>query len=83
MWDPHNKGEQSLEAFGLESLEGSAGEVTVNEDMQKVSKGYKIGNDIPFTATYKGKFDSAAQAAASNGGGDDVVVDVEAEAVAE
>lgn len=57
--------------------------MTVNEDMQKISKGYKIGNDIPFTATYKGKYDSTVQAAASDAGGDEVVVDVEAEAVSE
>ena len=75
--------EQSLEAYGLESLEGSAGEVTVKEDMQKISKGYKLGNDIPFTATYKGKFDAAVQSSAAESGGDDVVVDVEAEAVSE
>lgn len=76
-------GEQSLEAYGLESLEGSAGEVTVNEDMSKVSKGYKLGNDIPFTATYKGKFDAAVQSNVDKAGDDDVVVDVEAEVVAE
>ena len=57
--------------------------MTVNEDMQKISKGYKIGNDIPFTATYKGKYDSTVQAAASDAGGDEVVVDVESEAVSE
>ncbi|KAL3765654.1 hypothetical protein ACHAWO_003518 [Cyclotella atomus] len=73
--------EQSLEAYGLESLQGSAGEVTVHEDMQKISKSYKLGNDIPFTATYKGKFDAAVQS--SETGGEDVVVDVEAEAVSE
>ena len=72
-----------MEAYGLESLEGSAGEVTVNEDMSKISKGYKLGNDIPFTATYKGKYDAAVQSSASSDGGDDVVVDVEAETVAE
>ena len=54
--------------------------MTVNEDMQKISKGYKLGNDIPFTATYKGKFlvQSSNDAVA-----DDVVVDVEAEPVSE
>lgn len=49
--------------------------------MQKISKSYKLGNDIPFTATYKGKFDAAVQS--SETGGEDVVVDVEAEAVSE
>lgn len=75
-------GELSLEAYGLESLEGSAGEVTVKEDMQKISKGYKLGNDIPFTATYKGKFDAAVQSS-TNAVADDAVVDVEAEVVSE
>ena len=50
--------EQSLEAYGLESLPGSAGEVTVNEDVKDICKGYKVGTDIAFTATYKGKFDA-------------------------
>jgi len=75
-------GEASLEAYGLQSLQGSQGEVNVNEDMQEVCKGYKLGNDIPFTATYKGKFDAAVQAASEEGNDtaamEDVVVDVEA-----
>ncbi|KAL7522274.1 hypothetical protein ACHAWX_006967 [Stephanocyclus meneghinianus] len=77
--------EQSLEAYGLESLTGSEGEVTVYEDMQKVCKGYKLGDDIPFTATYKGKFDKAVQSSVSSAGGDSAAaeVDVEAEVVAE
>lgn len=76
-------GEQSLEAYGLESLQGSEGEVTVNEDMQAASAKYKLGDDLPFTATYKGKFDAAAQSVGSTGASEDVVVDVEAEAVSE
>jgi hypothetical protein len=51
--------------------------------MSKVSKGYKLGIDIPFTATYKGKYDAAARNSAAAAGGDDVMVDVEAETVAE
>lgn len=75
--------EESLEAYGLESLPGSAGEVTVNEDVKDLVKGYKVGTDIPFTATYRGKFDKAMQAAAAVESSDDesspedVVVDVE------
>ncbi|EED88888.1 predicted protein [Thalassiosira pseudonana CCMP1335] len=76
--------EQSLEAYGLESLQGSEGEVTVNEDMQQVCKTYKLGTDIEFTATYKGKFDQAIQSAASAAvaeegvtSAEDTVVDVE------
>lgn len=55
--------EESLEAYGLESLAGSAGEVTVNEDIKDICKGYKVGTDVPFTATYRGKFDEAVHAA--------------------
>lgn len=55
-------GEASLEAYGLESLPGSEGSVNVSEDIQEICKGYKLGADIPFTATYNGKFDRAAQA---------------------
>lgn len=73
--------EASLEAYGLESLPGSAGEVTVNEDIKDLKKGYKIGADVPFTATYRGKFDKAMHAAeeppAEELSSEDVVVDVE------
>ena len=75
-------GEESLEAYGLESLPGSAGEVTVNEDIKEICKGYKVGTDIPFTATYRGKFDKAVHAAMESSADDaapseDGVVDVE------
>jgi FlaG/FlaF family flagellin (archaellin) len=70
--------EQSLEAYGLESLPGSAGEVTVNEDVKDICKGYKVGTDIPFTATYMGKFDANVHAAsATEKAEEDNVVDVE------
>ncbi|KAL7538198.1 hypothetical protein ACHAXR_008353 [Thalassiosira sp. AJA248-18] len=75
--------EESLEAYGLESLPGSSGEVTVNEDIKDLVKGYKVGTDIAFTATYRGKFDSAVHAAMESSteeetSAEDVVVDVEA-----
>lgn len=74
--------EESLEAYGLESLPGSSGEVTVNEDIKDICKGYKVGTDIPFTATYRGKFDSTLHGAVESSEAelsvDDVVVDVEA-----
>lgn len=72
--------EESLEAYGLESLPGSSGEVTVNEDIKDICKGYKKG-DISFTANYKGKLDSAVHAAmksAVESTVEDVNVDVEA-----
>eukprot|EP00581_Thalassiosira_minuscula_P020128 CAMPEP_0183720068 /NCGR_PEP_ID=MMETSP0737-20130205/12791_1 /TAXON_ID=385413 /ORGANISM="Thalassiosira miniscula, Strain CCMP1093" /LENGTH=209 /DNA_ID=CAMNT_0025949879 /DNA_START=93 /DNA_END=722 /DNA_ORIENTATION=- len=74
--------EESLEAYGLESLPGSSGEVTVNEDIKEICKGYKVGTDIPFTATYRGKYDSSVHAAMESSeeetAAEDVVVDVEA-----
>mmetsp|Transcript_11569 Transcript_11569/g.17686 ORF Transcript_11569/g.17686 Transcript_11569/m.17686 type:complete len:209 (+) Transcript_11569:105-731(+) len=70
--------EQSLEAYGLESLPGSAGEVTVNEDVKDICKGYKVGSDIAFTATYKGKFDANIHTeSATEEAEEDNVVDVE------
>lgn len=70
--------EQSLEAYGLESLPGSAGEVTVNEDVKDICKGYKVGTDIPFTATYKGKFDANIHTvSATEETEEDKVIDVE------
>mmetsp|Transcript_15159 Transcript_15159/g.27414 ORF Transcript_15159/g.27414 Transcript_15159/m.27414 type:complete len:215 (-) Transcript_15159:145-789(-) len=72
--------EESLEAYGLENLSGSAGEVTVNEDIKDLCKGYKSG-DIAFTAKYNGKFDSAVHAVVESPAevspAEDVVVDVE------
>mmetsp|Transcript_33058 Transcript_33058/g.69571 ORF Transcript_33058/g.69571 Transcript_33058/m.69571 type:complete len:223 (+) Transcript_33058:115-783(+) len=71
--------EQSLEAYGLESLPGSKGEVTVNEDIKDLVKGYKVGTDVAFTATYKGKFDVAVfrPTAVEEPSSEDGVVDVE------
>lgn len=73
--------EESLEAYGLESLPGSAGEVTINEDMKDICRGYKIGTDIQFTASYKGKFDTSlrepVELLAEKSSVEDVVVDVE------
>ncbi|KAL7430497.1 hypothetical protein ACHAXH_001845 [Discostella pseudostelligera] len=67
--------EMSLEAYGLESLPGSAGEVTVNEDIKELCKGYKMGSSVAFTATYRGKFDKALRSSEAMATG---VVDVEA-----
>jgi hypothetical protein len=80
--------ELSLEAYGLESLAGSAGEVTVNEDIKDLCKGYKMGKNVAFTATYRGKFNkslhsTAASADVSSSRENVVVVDVEAAVVAE
>ena len=76
--------EASLEAYGLESLPGSSGEVTVNEDIKELCKGYKMGNNVAFTATYRGKFDknlhSTATTTTTTSAAEEVVVDVEAAA---
>lgn len=84
--------EASLEAYGLESLPGSTGEVTVNEDIKELCKGYKMGNGVAFTATYRGRFNktlhstastTAAASSSSPLSKAEVVVDVEAAAVVE
>jgi hypothetical protein len=46
-----------IEAYGLKTISGSDGEMKVNEDVMAISKGYKIGDSIPFTATIKAVFD--------------------------
>jgi hypothetical protein len=78
---PPIAGEQSLEAYGIESLPGSAGEVTVHEDIKDLCKGYKLGNDVAFTATYRGKFDASVHppkgSSTEVSSSKDVVVDVE------
>ena len=55
--------------------------MTVNEDIKDICKGYKVGTDIAFTATYRGKFDSAVQEAAAKEeeetSAEDVVIDAE------
>lgn len=71
-----------MEAYGLESLPGSSGEVTINEDIKDIVKGYKVGTDIPFTATYRGKFDKAVHSALESTeeeetSAEDVVIDAE------
>jgi hypothetical protein len=57
--------ESVVAAFGVKALDGSAGDMQVKEDMQEVLKGYKLGDDISFTATLKCEFDPAAKAADS------------------
>jgi len=38
-------------------LNGSDGEVTVKEDVQAMSKGYKTGDSLSFTATVNAAYD--------------------------
>jgi hypothetical protein len=57
--------ESVVAAFGVKALDGSAGDMQVKEDMQEVLKGYKLGDDISFTATLKCEFDPTAKVADS------------------
>jgi len=56
-----NTVEAAVGAYGLLALEGSDGEVNVNEDIQEINKSYKLGDDVQFTATLKCEFDSTKQ----------------------
>eukprot|EP00977_Amphora_coffeiformis_P012012 scaffold2954_cov171-Amphora_coffeaeformis.AAC.14 len=47
----------AVDAFGLKALEGSDGEVEVKEDVQEMSKGYKTGESLSFTATVNAAYD--------------------------
>ena len=47
----------AVDAFGLKALEGSDGEVEVKEDVEAMSKGYKNGESLSFTATINGAYD--------------------------
>jgi hypothetical protein len=70
--------ESAVKAFGLKSLEGPEGEVTVNEDVEAMCKGYKEGDSLSFTATFKATFDpevTVAQVSSSS----EEAVDVEVE----
>lgn len=47
-------------AFGLEALPGSDGKMEVHEDVAQISKMYKTGMSIPFTATVCCKYTTEA-----------------------
>jgi hypothetical protein len=49
--------ESAVAAYGLKALPGDAGSVEVHEDIQEICKGYKIGDPVKFTATFKATFD--------------------------
>lgn len=49
--------ESAVKAFGLKSLPGSAGEVTILEEVQDMCKGYKVGDSLKFTAKLNAIFD--------------------------
>lgn len=51
--------ESAVDAFGLKALPGSDGEVTIQEEVEEICKGYNVGDSIPFTATLNAIFDPA------------------------
>lgn len=71
--------ESTLANFGLASLPGSDGQVTVLEEVQAMSKGYKLGDNLKFTATLKCAFVNAKIASAVTPPVVDAIVDVEVE----
>jgi hypothetical protein len=56
-----NTCEQLVTAYGLKALPGSDGSVEVFEDIKDIAKGYKIGSDVTFTASFKASFDPAVK----------------------
>ena len=71
--------EATLANFGLQSLPGSDGQVTVLEEVQEMSKGYKSGDNLKFTATLKCAFVNAKIASPVASLVADAIVDVEVE----
>ncbi len=53
--------ESAVESFGLKSLPGSDGEVTINEEVKDMCQGYKVGDSLQFTATLKAIVDPEKQ----------------------
>jgi hypothetical protein len=53
--------EAAVKAYGLKALTGSDGSVEVHEDVNEISKIYKIGDNVPFTATFLAVFDAEKQ----------------------
>ena len=49
--------ESAVNAFGLKGLPGSDGEVTINEEVKDMCKGYNVGDNLAFTATFNAVFD--------------------------
>jgi hypothetical protein len=68
----------AVDAYGLKYLPGSDGEATVLEDIPEVSKGYKMGDAVEFTAKFNAVFDPEKLPAGETPA-EETVVDVEAE----
>lgn len=72
--------QSAVDAYGLKALSGSNGEVEVLEDIPEMAKGYTVGDDIQFTATFNAVFDP--EKVQADEPADESVVDVEVEEVA-
>ena len=51
------KVEQMVLDYGLQSISGSDGQVQVHEDVSEMTKSYKTGTSILFTATLSARYD--------------------------
>ena len=49
--------EAAAGAYGLKSIPGSDGEVTVLEDIPELAKQYKMGDPVEFTAKFNAIYD--------------------------
>jgi hypothetical protein len=47
----------AVDAFGLKGLEGDDGKVEVKEDVAEMSKGFKVGSSLQFTAVVNAAYD--------------------------
>lgn len=55
--------ESAVIAYGLKSIsDGDGGSVEVLEDIKELVKGYKLGDNVPFTASFVATFDEEKQA---------------------
>mmetsp|Transcript_119775 Transcript_119775/g.346195 ORF Transcript_119775/g.346195 Transcript_119775/m.346195 type:complete len:205 (-) Transcript_119775:191-805(-) len=66
--------QSAIDAYGLKTISGKDGEMEVLEDVAEIAKGYKVGDDIQFTATFQAIFDPEVVSAAESD-----AIDVEAE----
>jgi hypothetical protein len=60
--------QSAVDAYGLKSLPGSSGEVTVKESVTDMAKGYKQGESLRFTATLKAAMPKTLNASSGSGG---------------
>ena len=71
--------QSAVDAYGLKALSGSDGEVTVKEDVATMAKGYKKGDSLQFTATFRAAQPKPSEEAVETADDASVVMDVAAE----